>query len=62
MVTLELDFSWCPFWIQVHELPIDKLTKTHEEIIWNRIGQLIKVELIRNGSYYIATSYGFMWM
>ncbi|KAI7994977.1 hypothetical protein LOK49_LG11G01737 [Camellia lanceoleosa] len=40
----DMDFSWCPFWVQVHGLPLEKLTKRNGEIIGAKIGRLIRVE------------------
>ncbi|KAL7246656.1 hypothetical protein ACSBR2_001706 [Camellia fascicularis] len=40
----DLDFSWSPFWVQIHGLPLGKLTKTNGEIIGRRMGQLITVD------------------
>ncbi|KAL7169361.1 hypothetical protein ACSBR2_034415 [Camellia fascicularis] len=31
-----MNFSWCPFWVQVHGLPQEKLTKRNGEIIGAR--------------------------
>ncbi|XP_028069490.1 uncharacterized protein LOC114272020 [Camellia sinensis] len=42
--TIELEFRWSPFWVQVHGLPIDKMTQGHGEVIGNRIGYLVEVE------------------
>ncbi|CAL5423029.1 unnamed protein product [Camellia sinensis] len=39
-----MDFSWCPFWVQVHGLPLEKLTKRNGEIIGAKIDRLIHVE------------------
>ncbi|XP_028084228.1 uncharacterized protein LOC114285387 [Camellia sinensis] len=39
-----LEFLWSPFWVQVHGLPPEKLTKANGELIGNRIGRLIRVE------------------
>ncbi|KAL7184403.1 hypothetical protein ACSBR2_026540 [Camellia fascicularis] len=40
----DLEFLWSPFWVQVHGLPPEKLTKANGELIGNRIGRLIRVE------------------
>ncbi|KAI8030898.1 hypothetical protein LOK49_LG01G01518 [Camellia lanceoleosa] len=39
-----MDFSWCSSWVQVHGLPLEKLTKRNGEIIGAKIGRLIRVE------------------
>ncbi|CAL5438970.1 unnamed protein product [Camellia sinensis] len=49
MVTSELEFRWCPFWVQVHGLPIEKLTKGHGETIGRRLGRLVRVEAHSEG-------------
>ncbi|KAI8024826.1 hypothetical protein LOK49_LG02G00251 [Camellia lanceoleosa] len=45
----ELDFRWSPFWVQVHSLPCDKMTRAHGEVIGNRIGQLVEIEAPSDG-------------
>ncbi|KAI8027045.1 hypothetical protein LOK49_LG02G00268 [Camellia lanceoleosa] len=45
----ELDFRWSPFWVQVHGLPCDKMTRAHGEVIGNRIGQLVEIEAPSDG-------------
>ncbi|KAL7169610.1 hypothetical protein ACSBR2_034615 [Camellia fascicularis] len=40
----EIEFKWSPFWIQVHGLPVEKLTKANGEMIGKKIGRLIRVE------------------
>ncbi|KAL7172330.1 hypothetical protein ACSBR2_031928 [Camellia fascicularis] len=40
----EMDFSFCPFWVQVHGLPMDRLTRHNGQIIAESLGQLIGVE------------------
>ncbi|KAL7239081.1 hypothetical protein ACSBR2_005057 [Camellia fascicularis] len=47
--TSELEFRWCPFWVQVHGLPVDKMTTSHGETIGNRIGRLIEVKARSEG-------------
>ncbi|KAF5958422.1 hypothetical protein HYC85_005647 [Camellia sinensis] len=49
MVTSELEFRWCPFWVQVHGLPIAKLTRGHGETIGRRLGRLVRVEAHSEG-------------
>ncbi|KAL7242727.1 hypothetical protein ACSBR1_015169 [Camellia fascicularis] len=39
-----MEFKWSPFWIQVHGLPLEKLTKANGETIGMKIGRLIRVE------------------
>ncbi|KAI8013328.1 hypothetical protein LOK49_LG05G02142 [Camellia lanceoleosa] len=38
------DRLWSPFWVQVHGLSPEKLTKANGELIGSRIGRLIRVE------------------
>ncbi|KAI8005809.1 hypothetical protein LOK49_LG07G01061 [Camellia lanceoleosa] len=45
----EMDFKWSPFWIQVHGLPVAKLTRQNGEIIGRRIGNHIGVETLHDG-------------
>ncbi|KAI8009834.1 hypothetical protein LOK49_LG06G00399 [Camellia lanceoleosa] len=45
----ELDFRWSPFWVQVHGLPLDKMTRVHGEVIGSRIGRLVEIEALSNG-------------
>ncbi|KAF7133101.1 hypothetical protein RHSIM_Rhsim09G0068100 [Rhododendron simsii] len=40
----EMDFSRCPFWIQIHGLPIEKMTRANAEIIGNRFEKLLAFE------------------
>ncbi|KAI7980943.1 hypothetical protein LOK49_Contig90G00007 [Camellia lanceoleosa] len=49
LATTELEFRWSPFWMQVHGLPIDKMTRAHGEVIGNRIGRLVEVEAPTTG-------------
>ncbi|KAL7219938.1 hypothetical protein ACSBR2_012907 [Camellia fascicularis] len=44
-----MDFKWSPFWIQVHGVPVAKLTRQNGEIIGRRIGNLIGVEALHDG-------------
>lgn len=32
----EMDFSRCPFWVLIHRLPIEKMSRANAEIIGNR--------------------------
>ncbi|KAI7984677.1 hypothetical protein LOK49_LG15G00352 [Camellia lanceoleosa] len=45
------EFHWCPFWVQVHGLPLDKMSKKHGETIKNRLGKLIAVEALSDGLF-----------
>ncbi|KAI8013777.1 hypothetical protein LOK49_LG05G03660 [Camellia lanceoleosa] len=47
----EVDFHRCPFWVQAHGLPIQKMTKQNGEIIGNRIGKVINVEAPKDGLF-----------
>ncbi|KAI8012561.1 hypothetical protein LOK49_LG06G01408 [Camellia lanceoleosa] len=40
----EMEFSHCPFWVQVHGLPLDRMTRRNGQIIMSSIGSLIGVE------------------
>ncbi|KAL7259169.1 hypothetical protein ACSBR1_005131 [Camellia fascicularis] len=40
----EIQFTWCPFWIQIHGLPLEKMTKANGEIISHKLGRLLRVE------------------
>ncbi|KAI8021294.1 hypothetical protein LOK49_LG03G01215 [Camellia lanceoleosa] len=44
-----IEFNRYPFWVQVHGLPLEKLTKANGEIIGKRVGRLIKVEALCEG-------------
>ncbi|KAL7168492.1 hypothetical protein ACSBR2_038851 [Camellia fascicularis] len=45
----ELEFRWSPFWVQVHGLPFDKMTRAHGEVIGSRIGRLVEIEASSDG-------------
>ncbi|KAL7183965.1 hypothetical protein ACSBR2_026189 [Camellia fascicularis] len=45
----EMEFRWCPFWVQVHGLPLNNLTKQNGELLGNRIGRLVRVEAHTEG-------------
>ncbi|KAI8019758.1 putative ribonuclease H protein [Camellia lanceoleosa] len=49
MAVSDFEFRWCPFWVQVYGLPLDKMTKTHGVTIGNNLGKLIKVEALSDG-------------
>ncbi|KAI8001217.1 putative ribonuclease H protein [Camellia lanceoleosa] len=40
----QMDFTWSPFWVQVHGLPLEKMTRTNGEAIGKRLGRLIRVD------------------
>lgn len=46
---VEMEFNWSPFWVQVHGLPIERMTKRNREIIGECIGKLIGVEAHTKG-------------
>ncbi|GMP94414.1 hypothetical protein CsSME_00043880 [Camellia sinensis var. sinensis] len=45
----EMEFRWCSFWVQVHGLPLNNLTKQNGEILGNRIGRSVQVETHTEG-------------
>ncbi|KAL7183863.1 hypothetical protein ACSBR2_026106 [Camellia fascicularis] len=45
----EVDFTWCPFWVQAHGLPIQNMSKQNGIIIGNRLGKVISVEAPQDG-------------
>ncbi|KAF5947497.1 hypothetical protein HYC85_013454 [Camellia sinensis] len=45
----EMVFHWSPFWVQVHGLPVAKMTKQNAEFIGKRLGNLIGVEAMHEG-------------
>ncbi|KAI8010623.1 hypothetical protein LOK49_LG06G00852 [Camellia lanceoleosa] len=45
----EMEFSYYPFRVQVHGLPIDRLTMHNGQIIVSSIGSLIGVEALHDG-------------
>ncbi|KAL7204124.1 hypothetical protein ACSBR2_017233 [Camellia fascicularis] len=45
----EVDFTWCPFWVQAHGLPIQNMSKQNGIIIGNRLGKVISVEAPKDG-------------
>ncbi|KAI8003771.1 hypothetical protein LOK49_LG08G02746 [Camellia lanceoleosa] len=49
--TTELEFQGSPFWVQVHGLLIDKMTRVHGEVIGNRIGRLVEVKAPTTGLF-----------
>ncbi|GMP54839.1 hypothetical protein CsSME_00019872 [Camellia sinensis var. sinensis] len=49
MAISDFDFRWCPFWVQVHGLPLDKMSKKHGESIRNHLGKLIEFKALSDG-------------
>ncbi|KAH7850004.1 hypothetical protein Vadar_026454 [Vaccinium darrowii] len=45
----DLDFSKCPFWVQVHGFPVEKMTRTNAESIGRQFGNLLGVEASNDG-------------
>lgn len=45
----DLEFSHCPFWIQIHGLPVEKMTRANAELIGKRLGKLLAVETSHDG-------------
>ncbi|KAG5565320.1 hypothetical protein RHGRI_001274 [Rhododendron griersonianum] len=43
-VVEEMDFSKCPFWVQIHGFPIEKMSRANAEIIGKRFGRLLAIE------------------
>ncbi|KAF7146318.1 hypothetical protein RHSIM_Rhsim04G0150700 [Rhododendron simsii] len=44
MVVSEINFQHCPFWVQIHGLPVEKMCRANAEIIGKRFGKLIAIE------------------
>ncbi|KAL7212218.1 hypothetical protein ACSBR2_014983 [Camellia fascicularis] len=53
----EMDFSFSSFWVQVHGLPMEKMTRRNGQIIGQSIGRLIGVEAPRDG---LLLTYNFL--
>ncbi|KAH7863111.1 hypothetical protein Vadar_013459 [Vaccinium darrowii] len=49
MVVSELNFNLCPFWVQIHGLPVEKLNRANAEIVGNRLGKLMALEAATDG-------------
>ncbi|KAH7848241.1 hypothetical protein Vadar_007118 [Vaccinium darrowii] len=49
MVISELDFNVCPFWVQIHGLPVEKMSRANAVIIGSRMGKLLAVESASDG-------------
>ncbi|KAI8022776.1 hypothetical protein LOK49_LG03G00471 [Camellia lanceoleosa] len=47
--TSDMEFNWSPFWVQVHGLPVAKMTRKNAQIIGQRQGNLIGVEALHEG-------------
>lgn len=45
----DVEFSHCPFWIQIHGLPVEKMTRANAELIGKRLGKLLAVETSHDG-------------
>lgn len=45
----DVKFTHCPFWIQIHGLPIEKMTRANAELMGRRFGQLLAVESSHDG-------------
>lgn len=48
-VVSDLVFSHCPFWVQIHGLPVEKMTRANAEIIGKRFGKLLALETSPDG-------------
>ncbi|KAH7859818.1 hypothetical protein Vadar_005830 [Vaccinium darrowii] len=44
MIMSEIDFSRCPIWVQIHGLPVDKMSQPNAKIIGKRFGKLLAIE------------------
>ncbi|KAH7851099.1 hypothetical protein Vadar_007269 [Vaccinium darrowii] len=49
MIVSEIDFSRCPIWVQIHGLPVDKMSCSNAEIIGRRFGKLLAIEVTGEG-------------
>ena len=45
-----IDFTWSPFWVQVHNLPPDRMYQENADTIGNQLGKLLDSELPVKGS------------
>ena len=45
-----IDFTWSPFWVQVHNLPPDRMYQENADTIGNQLGKLLETELLVKGS------------
>ncbi|KAH7864429.1 hypothetical protein Vadar_029522 [Vaccinium darrowii] len=48
MVIPELQFNTCPFWVQIHGLPVEKMSRANAESIGKRFGKLLALEMSPN--------------
>ena len=44
MIIEELDFTKVIFWVQIHNLPLEMMTRVNAEKIGRKIGRLVEVE------------------
>ena len=49
MAVEDIDFSSLPLWIQVHDLPIELLSKENAEEIGAMVGEVLEVDFTGNG-------------
>ncbi|KAH7865785.1 hypothetical protein Vadar_011170 [Vaccinium darrowii] len=49
MIVSELKFNKCPFWVQIHGLPVEKMSRANAITIGNRLGSLLAVEAAPDG-------------
>ncbi|KAF7140564.1 hypothetical protein RHSIM_Rhsim06G0091800 [Rhododendron simsii] len=49
VVASEMDFNTSPFWVQIHGLPVEKMTKVNAEIIGKRFACLLGIEAVSDG-------------
>ncbi|KAG5546512.1 hypothetical protein RHGRI_018629 [Rhododendron griersonianum] len=49
VVASEMDFNSSPFWVQIHGLPVEKMTRVNAEIIGKRFARLLGIEAISDG-------------
>lgn len=48
-VIFDMEFEHCPFWVQIHGLPLGKMTRANAETIGKRFGKLLAVETSTDG-------------
>ncbi|KAG5556727.1 hypothetical protein RHGRI_007108 [Rhododendron griersonianum] len=53
-VVSDLVFSHCPFWVQIHGLPVEKMTRANAEIIGKRFGKLLALETSPEGFFSVV--------
>ncbi|KAH7852692.1 hypothetical protein Vadar_028014 [Vaccinium darrowii] len=58
MVISEINFNNCPFWVQIHGLPVGKMSKSNAEIIGRRLGSLLALETSPNEEVGDSSGYG----